>query len=119
MQKCQVRCLASFFAMAVCPDTSYFFFRAGRYDSAERHCRNCPGFLEMDSTANMFPVQITKGEHKVIRMFRSTAMCDVETISQALNIRDRMLRMMSDEMTLVYGFNAMNINADSEESFIF
>ena len=46
-------------------------------------------------------------------------MCDVETISQALNIRDKMLRMMSDEMTLVYGFNAMNINADSEESFIF
>jgi hypothetical protein len=75
----------------------------------------------MDWLADMFPVPITKAEYRTIKIVRSTNSYDAETVSQAQNIRDKMLRMMfdekHDEMTLVHGFDAVNINADGEESF--
>jgi hypothetical protein len=50
----------------------FFLFRPGRYDSAERHCKNCPGFHEINSKSDVFPVEITKREHVAIVAYRTT-----------------------------------------------
>jgi hypothetical protein len=75
--------------------------------------------MEMHSTANVFPVQITKGEYGAIQIARSTNMYDENTVFQAQSARDKLLRMMFDAMTLEYGSDAMGVTADSEEPFTF
>src|SRR6266702_629429 len=48
--------------------------RAGRYDSTERHCNNCPGFAIMraDVKADMYPFAISKGEFDALQKYRKT-----------------------------------------------
>jgi hypothetical protein len=103
MQNCQVRFPADSFAVAVCSDTCIFFpsSRAGRYDSTERHCKNCPGYQEINSKHNVFPVEVTKGEHKAIQTFRTNTQHDEETVRHFGNTLNRMLVMMIESgMTL-------------------
>lgn len=63
-------------AAVIGPDTHLFSFpfssfRAGRYDSAERHCQNCPGFKEISSGQNeAFPVVITRSGYCTIKTLR-------------------------------------------------
>ncbi|KAH9172371.1 hypothetical protein EDB89DRAFT_921296 [Lactarius sanguifluus] len=45
----------------------------GRYDSAERHCIKCPGFLEMRrkmESTSLYPFQISKEEFEAVRDYR-------------------------------------------------
>jgi hypothetical protein len=63
----------------------FFSLRAGRYDSAERHCKKCLGFLEIKSALKkavpvkngskerVIPVEITQEEHKAIVNYRAAA----------------------------------------------
>lgn len=45
--------------------------RAGRYDSTDRHCKNCSGFSEVFSkNLAIFPVEITQEEFRSIQEFR-------------------------------------------------
>ena len=46
--------------------------RAGRYDSTERHCKNCPGFEELFSELTVAPIEITKGEFQAVQEYRRT-----------------------------------------------
>ena len=55
----------------------YFSFRAGRYDSAERHCQNCAGFQEISSQNEAFPVAIMRSEYTHVQIIR-TALADAE-----------------------------------------
>ena len=63
-------------AVVIGPDTHLFsfplfFFRAGRYDSAERHCQSCPGFKEISSGQNeAYPVLITRSGYRNIQTLR-------------------------------------------------
>jgi hypothetical protein len=69
-------------------DTGDFFsLRAGRFDSAERHCKNCPGFHEISlalkkvvpvensskKLKKVIPVEITQEEHKALVNYRAAA----------------------------------------------
>ncbi|KAH9994344.1 hypothetical protein BJV74DRAFT_831601 [Russula compacta] len=47
--------------------------KAGRYDSTERHCQNCPGFKELNTAGQMYPMELTKGEFKAVRDYRRSA----------------------------------------------
>lgn len=47
--------------------------RAGRYDSTERHCNNCPGFKELQSAYEkgiLHPFVVSKEEFESIRRYR-------------------------------------------------
>lgn len=44
--------------------------RAGRYDSTDRHCKNCSGFSEIFSNTTASPIEITIGEFKSVQAFR-------------------------------------------------
>lgn len=51
----------------------FFSFRAGRYDSTDRHCKNCVGFYEINQGNNSaFPVVITRAQYSVIQNYRDT-----------------------------------------------
>lgn len=45
--------------------------KPGRYDSAERHCKNCVGFQAMNFKSRMFPLEISKGEYEAIKIHRA------------------------------------------------
>lgn len=42
-------------------------FRAGRYESAYRHCESCAGFqqVQVESGVDVTPVELTRGEYRV------------------------------------------------------
>ncbi|KAI0306862.1 hypothetical protein B0F90DRAFT_1813722 [Multifurca ochricompacta] len=47
--------------------------KAGRYDSTERHCKNCEGFAELRENAKidtLYPLAITKGEFQAVQDHR-------------------------------------------------
>ncbi|KAI0251748.1 hypothetical protein BJV78DRAFT_1208446 [Lactifluus subvellereus] len=46
--------------------------KAGRYDSTERHCKNCAGFHELFPELTVAPIEITKGEFKAVQDYRKT-----------------------------------------------
>lgn len=51
----------------------FFSFRAGRYDSTDRHCKNCIGFYEINQGNNSAsPVVITRAQYNVIQNYRDT-----------------------------------------------
>ena len=65
--------------------TPYFlFFRAGRYDSAERHSKDCLGFHEISLENKVYPVKITKREHQAIVEYRTTENPSAETADLAV-----------------------------------
>ena len=66
----------------------FFLFRAGRYDSAVRHCENCRGFLEMKEEG---PVRITKGQFQAIVECRATETPSAETEGKAAIALTRLL----------------------------
>ena len=66
----------------------FFLFRAGRYDSAVRHCENCRGFLEMKEEG---PVRITKGQYLAIVECRATETPSAKTEGQAAVALTRLL----------------------------
>jgi hypothetical protein len=56
------------------PFFSFFFFsfRAGRYDSAERHYKNCDGFDEINAgNKGALPVAITRSQYTTIHSYRA------------------------------------------------
>ena len=44
--------------------------RAGRYDSTERHCRNCAGFQELFSEIKITPIEVAKGDFRAVQEYR-------------------------------------------------
>jgi hypothetical protein len=54
-------------------------FRAGRYDSAMRHCGNCVGFKELDVRASIFPVEVTQEEFDSMQEYRKMKHPEAET----------------------------------------
>lgn len=54
-------------------DTLRFFSpRAGRYDSTDRHCRNCEGFSEINQgNKRAFPVVITRAQYMGLHKYRT------------------------------------------------
>jgi hypothetical protein len=52
---------------------SHVAFRAGRHDSAKRHCVKCPGFKELGRGLEIFPVKVTRGEYEAIKEFRKNS----------------------------------------------
>jgi len=75
----------------------------GRYDSAERHCGNCAGFKEMSSKFRMFPLEITKEEHKAMESYRGMnkkAKDEEKTKRLVRNSVNKLLRMMVGHDTL-------------------
>ena len=51
------------------------FPRAGRYDSTERHCNNCPGFRKLQAgtfTGVLYPFVITKQQFDALHEYRKT-----------------------------------------------
>jgi hypothetical protein len=58
-------------SIALTPEFFSFSFRPGRYDSAERHCKSCAGYLEMNSKSKsqILPLEITKEEHGAITIY--------------------------------------------------
>lgn len=54
-------------------DTHLFFFsfRAGRYDSTDRHCKNCVGFFQINrGNRGAVPVVITRAQYNAIQTHR-------------------------------------------------
>ena len=76
--------------------TLCFFFRPGRYDSAERHCNSCPGFQEINSKYKVFPVEITKREHRAIKDYRSNNNPSAETARLVTTPLHTLLVMLID-----------------------
>jgi hypothetical protein len=66
----------------------------------------------------VFPVQVSKGEHKALQAFRTNAQHDEETLRHVENTLNRMLEMMIGAgMTLepesdVSGSDAMDVTAE-------
>ena len=90
-------------------------FRAGRYDSASRHCKNCPGFqqIRVESGIEVIPVELTRGEYWAVQEFRKNARHDQETYSEPiLNAGFKVLMMMATAKT---GSDSTEIS-DSESS---
>ncbi len=52
---------------------SHVAFRAGRHDSAKRHCVKCLGFKELGAGLEIFPVKVTRGEFEAIKESRKNA----------------------------------------------
>lgn len=108
--------------MAVCSDTSIFFFfsfRAGRYDSAERHCQNCSGYKEIKSRNNVFPVQVTKREFKAIQALRVAKIPDQKDAVLAGKALERLVRMMLDGgMVLELGADALGVTTNGDGSSV-
>jgi hypothetical protein len=87
--------LSLLFLLARCSEHLHFFsFRAGRYDSTERHCRSCGGYEQINREVSVFPVQVTKGEHRAIQAFRTNANPDEETVRHVQNSIRKVLVMM-------------------------
>ena len=55
------------------PHPSFSFslsFRAGRYDSTDRHCKNCSGYSHINKGKGAFPVVITRAQYNSIQHYR-------------------------------------------------
>ncbi len=51
----------------------FFSFRAGRYDSTDRHCKRCVGFRQINRrNKGAFPVVITRAQYKSIQNYRTS-----------------------------------------------
>jgi hypothetical protein len=78
--------------------------RAGRYDSASRHCKACPGFQQIraESWIKVTPVQLLRGEHDAVQEFRvrKEAQSGQGTYSEPiLNAVFKVLMMMAASKT--------------------
>jgi hypothetical protein len=51
--------------------SSFFSFRAGRYDSTDRHCKNCVGFHQINRSNKAVPVVITRAQYTAIQTYRT------------------------------------------------
>jgi hypothetical protein len=63
----------------------------------------------MNSKISVFPVRITKGEHKALQVARSSDRYNAKTASQLGEALQKLVRMMLDGgMVLEYGADAMD-----------
>jgi hypothetical protein len=79
-------------------------FRGGRYDSAIRHCKTCPGFQQIraESGIKVTPVRVLRGEHDAVQefRFRKKAQPSQEAYSESImNAVFKVLMMMATSMT--------------------
>ncbi|KAH9981715.1 hypothetical protein BJV74DRAFT_854080, partial [Russula compacta] len=67
----------------------------GRYDSTERHCKNCPGYQEIDTENHVYPIELTKGEFTAVQEYRKSASPEQQTYSTLLkNATFKILQMV-------------------------
>ncbi|KAI0298848.1 hypothetical protein BC826DRAFT_85944 [Russula brevipes] len=94
--------------------------KAGRYDSAMRHCGNCAGFKELDKRlgASAFPVEVTQEEFDSMQDYRKMKHSEAEATfplpvqSAVCKVLDMMNRAMGFESTTSGdSFNAGAIDA--------
>jgi hypothetical protein len=81
-------------------DTPFFVFsfRAGRYDSTDRHCKNCEAFcLINQNNGGAYPVVVTRSQYNLIQVYR-TARVDSEgekqVTDQSTEQADALIRLV-------------------------
>lgn len=91
-------------------------FRAGRYDSAERHCQNCAGFQEINwGKKEPLPVVITRSEYDNVRKARLT-ISEKRGDAKTIKLNGKYLRKLL-ERSIKDGLpENIQINPDEDES---
>lgn len=89
-------------------------FRHGRYDSTERHCKNCPGYKEINTADNLYPIELTKAEFKAVQDHRKRAHPEQQVYPLLLqNAVSKVIKMVLEDQPLGTMYTSTGFSADA------
>ncbi|KAH9980714.1 hypothetical protein BJV74DRAFT_855554, partial [Russula compacta] len=92
--------------------------KPGRYDSTERHCQNCPGYKELNTAGQLYPMELTKEEFKAVRDYRRTAHPNQAQVTYSLPLKNATMKVVAMIRGLTFQVcYATDIVADEQHPF--